>query len=144
MQLSRQHNSWSLKCSWSIACWWCSNYIIILELTPGFNGLCKGNYKTWQETFKFWDLVYLILDILRYFPFGASTNTSIKSAWSKKLKVTIWFVQKRWNVVHTLESLLFCTNLQCCCGKSHKSAHIHESTPISKSSNLSFVIHAYW
>ena len=44
----------------------CSNYIFILDLTPGFNGLRKGNCKTRRESFKFWDLVCLILDILRH------------------------------------------------------------------------------
>ena len=44
----------------------CSNYIFILDLTPGLNELGKDNCKTRQETFKFWDLVQLILDILRY------------------------------------------------------------------------------
>ena len=43
--------------SWSIACRHCSNYIFILNLTPGFNGLDKDNCKTRQETFSFWDLV---------------------------------------------------------------------------------------
>ena len=31
----------------------CSNYILILDLTPGFNGLGKDNYKTRREPFKF-------------------------------------------------------------------------------------------
>ena len=31
------------RCSWSIACRRCSNYIFILNLTPGFNGLGKDN-----------------------------------------------------------------------------------------------------
>ena len=44
-----QLNCWSLRCSWSIACRRCSNYIFILDLTPGFNGLGKGNCKT-RET----------------------------------------------------------------------------------------------
>ena len=59
---------WSLRCSWSIACRRCSNYIFILDLTPGFNGLGKDNYKTRRETFRFssWDLVRLILEIWRY------------------------------------------------------------------------------
>ena len=35
-------------------------------LTPGFNGLGKDNSKTRRETFKFWDLVRLILEIWRY------------------------------------------------------------------------------
>ena len=63
---SRQLNCWSLRCSWSIACRRCSNYIFILNLTPGFNGLGKDNYKMRREAFKFWDLVRLILETLRY------------------------------------------------------------------------------
>ena len=43
-----------------------SNYIFILYLTPGFTGLGKDNCKTRLETFKFGDLVCLILEILRY------------------------------------------------------------------------------
>ena len=35
-------NCRSLRCSWSIACRRCSNYIFILDLTPGFIG--------WQKT----------------------------------------------------------------------------------------------
>ena len=44
---------WSLRCSWSIACWCCSNYIFILDLTPGISGLGKDNCKTRRETLKF-------------------------------------------------------------------------------------------
>ena len=51
--------------SWSIACRRCANYIFILDLTPGFIGLGKDNCKTRRETFKFGDLVWLILEILR-------------------------------------------------------------------------------
>ena len=36
--LSRQFYCWSLKCSWSITCRRCSNYIV-LDWTPGFNRL---------------------------------------------------------------------------------------------------------
>ena len=59
---SRQYNCWSLRCSWSITCWWCSNFIFILDLTPGFNGLGKDKCKMRQETYNFGDLVWLILD----------------------------------------------------------------------------------
>ena len=59
-------NCWSLRCSWSIACQRCSNYIFILNLTSGFNGLGKDNYQMRREAFKFWDLVRLILETLRY------------------------------------------------------------------------------
>ena len=53
------------RCSWSIACRRCSNYIFILDLTPSFNGLGKDNYKMRRETCKFWELVRLILETLR-------------------------------------------------------------------------------
>ena len=46
----------------SDACRRCSNYIFILDLTPGFIGLGKDNCKTRWETFKFGDLVHLILE----------------------------------------------------------------------------------
>ena len=50
--------------SWTCRC--CSNYIFILNLTSGFNGLGKDNdYNMRREAFKFWDLV-LILETLRY------------------------------------------------------------------------------
>ena len=42
-----------------------TGYIFILDLTPGFIGLKKDNCKTRRETFKFGDLVRLILEILR-------------------------------------------------------------------------------
>ena len=48
-----------------MACKRYPNYIFILDLTSSFNGLGKDNYKTRQETFKFWDLVQLILEILQ-------------------------------------------------------------------------------
>ena len=63
---SRQYNCRSLRCSWSIACRRCSNYIFILDLTPGFIGLGEDNSTTRRETFKFDDSVRLILEILRY------------------------------------------------------------------------------
>ena len=44
MHLNRQLNCRSLRCSWSIACRRCSNYIFILDLTPGFKGLAKDDF----------------------------------------------------------------------------------------------------
>ena len=41
-----------------------ANYIFIPYLTPGFNRLGKDKGKTRRESFKFWDLVRLILEIL--------------------------------------------------------------------------------
>ena len=43
-----------------------TNYIFILDLIPGFNGLAKGNCMMRRESFKFWFWVQLILEILRY------------------------------------------------------------------------------
>ena len=63
--LSRHFNSWSLRCSWSIACRRCSNYIFILDLTLSFNGLDIDNCKMRRESFKFCDLVRLILKTFR-------------------------------------------------------------------------------
>ena len=54
-----QYNFWSLRCSWSIACRRCSNYIFILDLTCGFKGLAKDNCKTRRKTYKFGDFVRL-------------------------------------------------------------------------------------
>ena len=53
----------SLICSWTIAYQHCSNYIFILDLTPGFNGLDKGNCKTRRKTCKLWGVVPFILEI---------------------------------------------------------------------------------
>ena len=47
-------------------CRCCSNYIFILDLTPGFNIMHKDNCKTRWETFKLEDLVRLILEIWWY------------------------------------------------------------------------------
>ena len=55
--LSRQWNCGSFRCSWSIACRRCFNYIFMLHPTPGFNRLHKDNCETRRETFKFWNLV---------------------------------------------------------------------------------------
>ena len=38
--------------------------IFILNLTPGFSGLGRDNCKTRRESFKFGDLVHLILEVL--------------------------------------------------------------------------------
>ena len=65
LHLSSQYYCWSFRCSWSIAGRRCSNYIFILDLTPGFSGLGKDNCKPRRESFKIWDLVELKLEVLR-------------------------------------------------------------------------------
>ena len=52
--LSWQWNSWSLRCSWSIACLCCSTYIFILDVTPGLNGLGKDNCTWRREKLSVW------------------------------------------------------------------------------------------
>ena len=93
---------WSLRCSWSSA----DNYIFILDLTPGFNGLGKDNCKTKLETYKFFYSVQLIFVILRYIPLlGAHIKTV---AWLLS-SITIWFLFQvcflghidNWNVTKT-------------------------------------------
>ena len=64
--LSMQLNCSLLRCSWSIACRRCSNYIFILHLTLGLNILLKDNCMPRRGTFMFWELVRLISMILRY------------------------------------------------------------------------------
>ena len=41
-----------------------------LDLTHGFNGLGKDNYKTRRETFYFWNSVRLVLKVWRYMGFS--------------------------------------------------------------------------
>ena len=54
----------SLRCSWSIACRHCSNYIFMIDLTPGCKWLGKDNGNMRQESFQLWDYVRLILKSL--------------------------------------------------------------------------------
>ena len=88
MHFNRPLNCWSLRCSWSNACRRCSNYIFILHLTLGFNILRKDNCKPRWETFKFWDLVQLILENVRYVHFvldcTVSTVLKIYVTWCRK------------------------------------------------------------
>ena len=50
------------------------NYVFILELTTDLNGLGKDNCKARRGTFKFWNLVCLILEVWRYTRFIYSTS----------------------------------------------------------------------
>ena len=61
----RQLFSRELNCL-SLRCRRCSNYIPYLHLTRGFNILHIDNCKPRRETFKFWNLLHLILEILQY------------------------------------------------------------------------------
>ena len=61
--LGRLYTCWSLRCSWSIACRRCFNYIFIVYFTPDFNGLGNDNWKPRRKTWKCGDLVSLILEV---------------------------------------------------------------------------------
>ena len=64
--LCRQSQCWSFRFSWSNARRHCCNYIFILDLTPGFNGEYRDNFKARRETFKFGDFVRFISEIWWY------------------------------------------------------------------------------
>ena len=87
---SRQLDCCSLRCSWSIACRRCSNYIFILHLTPGFNRLDKDNCKTRRKSFKFLDLVRLILETIRYF-----RHRGCHVKWQFRLEPVNWYMYYR-------------------------------------------------
>ena len=55
-----------VRCGWSISFRRCSNYII-LDSTHCLKGLGKADFKTRWESFKFYDLVRIILEFWRYF-----------------------------------------------------------------------------
>ena len=43
-----------------------SNYIVILDSTPGFNGSGRENWKTGRETIKFSDFIHLVIEVWLY------------------------------------------------------------------------------
>ena len=86
-KLNRQLNCRSLRCSWSIACRRCSNYIFILDLTSGF----KVFSKTVWEYFKCRDWVCLILETWQYLWWDAASHDSV-TAWYLEWVDTTWRV----------------------------------------------------
>ena len=100
---SRQLNCCSLRCSWSISCRRCSNYIFILHLTLGLNMLGKDNCKPRRETFRFWDLVRVILEILRYYWYNhnkANHNKTVFTFHGTYCVLGVWWIVllKCWNL----------------------------------------------
>ena len=102
--LSRQRNCWSLRHSWSITCRRCSNYIFILDLTPGFNGLGINNCKMRRETLKCWDLVCLILEVWKcilmldtaWYHITALTKVELKWVLQASLGFYCKYVGENW------------------------------------------------
>ena len=92
---------WALRYSRSIACRRCSNYIFILDLTRGFNGLGKGNCKTRQESFRLCDLVRIILEVWRYYVWSIPH----KVYWFHKLRVNqrAWIIGSRYFGINTIQ-----------------------------------------
>ena len=79
----------------------CSNYIFILDLTPGSNGLGRDNCKTRRESFKFWGLVRLSLEVWQQSKSSAhstdtpnititNTNRNINTITFIKMMFTSW------------------------------------------------------
>ena len=58
--------SWSFRSSWSIACRRCSNWIFILDLTPGFYGLAETIARRDEKhlSFGIWCLLYKRLYVM--------------------------------------------------------------------------------
>ena len=100
--LCRKWNFWSLRCGWSIACRRFSNYILILDSTPGFNVLDRYNCKTRQKTkilglgapYIWWftvifliewnavkDIAFKVSDIFACFRAVLSTEGALVSIW---------------------------------------------------------------
>ena len=79
-----------------IACRRCSNYIFILNLTPGFIGLGKDNCKTRREAARFGDLVHPILETLRYLYFLSFFSSEMAQAvetlpqWRQEATFPMW------------------------------------------------------
>ena len=65
VHLSRQLICRSLRCSWSIACRRCSNYIFILNLTPDFKDWSKTTSRRDENhlSFGIWCILYQIFDL---------------------------------------------------------------------------------
>ena len=61
--------------------------VVVLDLTHGFIGLGKDNCKTRRGTFKFNDMVRLILEILRYIYFAWDVITRINNGLTKAVGV---------------------------------------------------------
>ena len=91
-----QYDHYHMSSSHTTACRRCSNYIFILDLTPGFKGLGKDDFKTRWESFKFWYLVRLILEILRYITLNFRGQMSRSS--SSSSSYCSWIVQDMGSV----------------------------------------------
>ena len=99
MHLSGQQPCWSLRWIWSIACRRCSNYSFILDLTPGFNGLGKGNCTTGGESFKLWDLVRLILEVWQYMSLKKEIHVKpygVSLIWIMNINIHWWCNYLLW------------------------------------------------
>ena len=144
MHLSRQYTCWSLRCSWSSACRRCSNYIFILDLPLGFNGLVKDNCNMRRETFKFWDLVWLILEVwlcvslpklfrVASLALGQSYDCpSANEATLKGMGIITWFAVHCFSNVHCTQCIvhiMHCKSLFCKYMQQWNMPHFTETIP---------------
>ena len=92
-----QKDCWSLRCSLSIACRRCSNYIFILDLTHGFNVLGKDHCKTRRETLVLESGATYIRDLTVAFDFASRnklwyTPRDIDTARGLCKFVVVWYI----------------------------------------------------
>ena len=80
----------------------CSDYIFLLHLTLGFNILCKDNFKPRRETFKFCDMVRLILEISWYVLSNSCPAVHTIVSWPDTVYIWNWtffgVLLKQWQL----------------------------------------------
>ena len=69
-----------------------------LHLMFGFNILCKDHCKPRRETFRFWDLVHLILEIIQYVQKHSNDLKRKIWHWYGSIVVTVHLQQQDWHV----------------------------------------------
>ena len=100
-RLSTQRICWSLRCSYSIACRRCSNYIFILDLTPGFNGSDKDNCETRRDSFEFlWFGASYITDFTVYVLYIYTCNSFLPFAESFLMWYELMHKKHSYILVH--------------------------------------------
>ena len=87
-------------------CQCCSICIFYLNFTPGFNGLGKNYCKTRSETFKFLDLMCLILEVWQYMIIS-DLQGPVKGYWPLPWTQNYFIPNYLWNALSHLLSVLF-------------------------------------
>ena len=85
--------TWELRCSWSIACGRCSNYISILGLTPGSMDRAKTTVRHDEKhlTFGIWCVLYWRFDGNCVYQCMNSVRDSMHYYFQHKLHHIFWW-----------------------------------------------------